>query len=133
MISSKTSKNSLESREGGDDRLRTADWLSQCREGWSLPGPFYSDPAIYRLDLDRIWRGGWLFAAHSCELSNPGDYICLNVGADPIVVVRGQDNVARAFFNVCRHRGSLVCVSDSGRAQRLVCPYHQWAYDLDGK
>ncbi len=99
----------------------------------TLLAPFYNDPAIYREDIDRIWRAGWLFAAHSCELPAPGDWITLDVDADSIVVVRGEDGVVRAHHNTCRHRGSLVCVEPAGHAaKRLVCPYHQWAYGFDG-
>lgn len=105
----------------------------ESREGWSLPGGFYFDLEVYRLDLEQIWRRGWLFAAHSCEIRRPGDYVTLEVDTDPVVLVRGEDGVARAFHNVCRHRGSLVCVGETGRSTRLVCPYHQWAYGLDGE
>lgn len=110
-------------------------WQSLARtrkEGWSLPGNFYRDPALYQRDLATVWRNGWLFAAHSCELPGAGDYVTLEVGDDPIVVVRGEDGVVHAMHNVCRHRGSLVCTEPCGHVTRLVCPYHQWAYGLDG-
>lgn len=106
--------------------------MADCRPGWSLPRSFYSVDQIYRLDLERLWRRGWLFAGHSCELPRAGDYFTLDVGPDPIVVVRGEDGVVRAFHNVCRHRGSLICLEAAGHATRLVCPYHQWTYALDG-
>lgn len=101
--------------------------------GWSLPGNFFSDTQIYQRDLDAIWRRGWLFAVHGCEIPNPGDYVTLEVGDDPIIVVRGDDGAVHALHNVCRHRGSLVCTDPCGHAAKLVCPYHQWAYALDGR
>ena len=98
-----------------------------------MPGAFYRSPIIYHQDLEKIWRQGWLFAGHGCEISRPGSFFTLEVGSDPILVVRGDDGQVRAFHNVCRHRGSLVCTESSGEAARLVCPYHQWTYGLDGK
>lgn len=107
--------------------------LGKCRPGWSLPREFYFDEEIYRLDLERIWRRGWLFVGHSCEIPNAGDYFTLRVDTDSIIVIRAGDGVVRAFHNVCRHRGSQLCGEDHGHAMRLVCPYHQWTYGTDGK
>jgi len=105
---------------------------AQCRPGWSLPGEFYSDESIYRADLDRIWRTGWLFAGHSCEIPNPGDYFTLQLDTDSLIVIRDEEGTLRAMHNVCRHRGSLICSEPAGHLPRLVCPYHQWTYRLDG-
>ena len=107
--------------------------VSKCRPGWSLPHEFYFDEEIYRLDLDAIWRRGWLFAGHSCEIPKAGDYFTLRLDTDSIIVIRSDDAVVRAFYNICRHRGSLICANDSGHAGRLVCPYHQWTYGNDGE
>src|SRR4051794_2368076 len=106
---------------------------AECLPGWSLPGAFYSSDEIYHADLQRIWRQGWLFAGHSCEIPKPGDYFTLEVGADPLIIIRGEDGTIRGFHNVCRHRGSLVCTESAGHAKRLVCPYHQWTYGLKGE
>src|ERR1043166_3045657 len=105
---------------------------AQCRPGWTLPGGFYWDAEVYRLDLERVWRDGWLFAAHSCELAKAGDYVTLQVDADSLLVIRGEDGVVRGLHNVCRHRGSLICTEPAGHAHRLVCPYHQWTYASNG-
>ena len=107
-------------------------WLAKCRPGWALPGKFHSDEAIYRADLDRVWRTGWLFAGHTCEIPKPGDYFTLQVDADPLLVIRAQDGTIHGLHNVCRHRGSTICHEEAGHVSRLVCPYHQWAYGLDG-
>ena len=108
-------------------------WVRQCRPGWSLPGRFYSDPQIYEADVQSIWRRGWLFAGHSCEIAKPGDYFTLEVDTDSLVVLRDGENIVRCVHNVCRHRGSLICTEPQGHTHRLVCPYHQWTYALDGR
>ncbi len=107
--------------------------LAKCRLGWSLPREFYFDEEIYRLDLERVWRRGWIFVGHACEVRKAGDYFTLAVGNDSIIVIRSNDGTVRAFHNVCRHRGSLICREERGHAARLVCPYHQWTYGNDGK
>src|SRR5215510_12701722 len=107
--------------------------IAGCRPGCSLPREFYSDEAIYRCDVDAIWRHGWIFAGHSCEIPKRGDYFTLQVDTDPIIVMRGDDGTAHALHNVCRHRGSIICTEPAGHVTRLVCPYHQWTYDLDGR
>jgi Rieske 2Fe-2S family protein len=106
--------------------------LAQCRPGWSLPQSFYSDEGVYRADVEAVWRRGWLFAGHSCEVPKAGDYFTFQVGADSIIVIRGDDGAMHALHNVCRHRGSIVCTEPAGHAARLVCPYHQWTYRADG-
>jgi Rieske 2Fe-2S family protein len=107
--------------------------IAAHRPGWSLPRDFYCAESVYRADLERIWRSGWLLAGHSCEIAKPGDYFTLDVDADSIVVLRGEDGAACALHNVCRHRGSLICTEACGHVTRLVCPYHQWSYGLDGR
>ena len=94
--------------------------------------PFYGDDEVYRFDLQNVWRRGWLFVGHSCEISRSGDYFVLEVDADSILVIRWEDGRARALHNVCRHRGSLICEESSGRVNKLVCPYHRWTYNLAG-
>ena len=107
--------------------------LAGCRPGRSLPGEFFRDQRIYQFDVERVWRAGWLFAGHSCEIPRPGDYFTLDVDTDSIIVIRGEDDAIHALHNVCRHRGSIVCAESRGHATRLVCPYHQWTYGFDGR
>ena len=107
--------------------------LSQYRLGWSLPRGFYSDPDVYQADIQRVWRRGWLFAGHSCEIPNPGDFFTLTVDTDPLIIIRGEAGGVHGLHNVCRHRGSVICTEPAGHAHRLVCPYHQWTYAVDGK
>ncbi|VDC26597.1 aromatic ring-hydroxylating oxygenase subunit alpha [Pseudogemmobacter humi] len=107
--------------------------LRAQKSGMSLARPFYTSPDIYQHDLDSIWYRDWIFAAAAAELPKPGAYVTLQLGACPLVVVRGADGAIRAFHNVCRHRGQRLCPKPSGTTTKLVCPYHQWTYDTDGK
>ena len=107
-------------------------FLAAYRPGWSLPRPFYGHETVYRADLEHIWRKGWLFAGHACEIRNPGDWLTLQVETDSLIVIRGEDGAVRALHNVCRHRGSQIVAPGRGSTKRLVCPYHQWTYDTKG-
>ena len=107
--------------------------VTQSRPGYALPQAFYHDPELYRAEIDAIWRRGWLFAGHSCEIPGAGDYSVFEVDTDPIVVVRREDGTVGAMHNVCRHRGSLVVTQPCGHSRVFVCPYHQWTYGLDGR
>lgn len=107
--------------------------IKGCRPGWTLPQPFFNDTSIYQRDLELVWRTGWLFAGHSCEIPRQGDYFLVELDVDSIIVIRGAAGAVHALHNVCRHRGSTLRSEPCGHAARLVCPYHQWTYDLDGR
>lgn len=107
--------------------------LHSRRPDGPLPGPLYGTPEAHAADLAGIWTQEWLLAAPSAALAEPGAYVTMQVGPYPVLAIRGRDGVARAFHNVCRHRGSRLCGEASGRTGRVVCPYHRWAYDLDGR
>lgn len=107
--------------------------IAQSAPTQSLAQAFYCEPAIYERDLERVFMTCWLYAAHVSEIPKVGDYVLLEVGAESVIVVRGRDGEIRALVNVCRHRGSRVCVEPRGSAKRLMCPYHAWTYDLDGR
>ena len=107
--------------------------LAKSRKpGWSLEQPFYIDPSIFQLDLNRVFGTGWLFAGHACQIKRSGEYFCYEVAGDSLIIIRGNDGEIRALFNVCRHRGSRICKSPTGQVKRLVCPYHHWTYGTDG-
>ena len=113
--------------------MRSVQDLVLARQpGWSLEQAFYTDDDIFDIDMARIFRTGWLFAGHACQVPKPGDYFTYDIAGDSLIIIRGPDGDIRALFNVCRHRGSRICKNSSGRAVRLVCPYHQWTYDTDG-
>lgn len=106
--------------------------LKNRRDGFSLEQPFYIDQDYFKLDMETIWYRDWLFIGHDCEIPRAGNYFTAQIGDYPVVIVRGKDQVIRAFHNTCRHRGHRVCTQDRGASAKLVCPYHQWTYDLDG-
>jgi glycine betaine catabolism A len=106
--------------------------LDDCRPGHSLPQPFYTDPDIFALDVEAAFYSGWLMIGFSAELPDAGNYLATTIGRTPIVVLRDEDGGIRGFFNTCRHRGAQICQDGTGCAAKLVCPYHQWTYDLDG-
>lgn len=85
--------------------------------GKSLPREFYVDPEVFEEDLRRVFHKNWLFAGHSCELPEPGDYFLLPVGAEELIVLRDKQDAVRAHFNVCRHRGSRILTEERGRSR----------------
>jgi Rieske 2Fe-2S family protein len=100
--------------------------------GKSLPQEFYVDPELFEEELSRVFHANWLFAGHTCEIPEPGDYFLLPVGEEELIILRDKEGGIRAHFNVCRHRGSRIATEPQGRSRSLVCPYHQWVYKLDG-
>ena len=110
-----------------------ADLIANQQPGYSLDQRFYTDRAIYELELDRIIYQNWIFAAHVSQFPNTGDFRVLSVAGESAIIVRGKDGALNGFANVCRHRGSLVCLEESGHTDKFTCPYHGWMYDLDGK
>jgi len=113
---------------------RTIDELiAGQRPGYALERRFYMDPDIYELELERIIYRNWIVAGHVSEAPDPGDFKRFDVARESAIIVRGDDGELRAFANVCRHRGSRVCLDDSGSARQFACPYHGWIYGLDGE
>ena len=74
----------------------------------ALERDFYCSQEDYQIDLDMIWYRDWLFVGHDCEALNPGNYLTVQVGEYPVVVLRDRDGGLRAFHNTCRHRGSRI-------------------------
>lgn len=114
-------------------RKATAAMLKERDHTFSLPQPFYNDERLFQLDMQEIFHKEWLIAGMTCEIPAKGNYLTLQVGDNPVIVLRGAEGQVHAFHNVCRHRGSRLCVSDKGKVAKLVCPYHQWTYELDGR
>jgi phenylpropionate dioxygenase-like ring-hydroxylating dioxygenase large terminal subunit len=101
--------------------------------GWSLPAWTYSDPDFFAAEVERVFAPSWQVVCHVSDLSSKGDWHSLDYLGESVIVVRGNDDVMRAFTNVCRHRGSRLLDGSSGCAKKLICPYHAWAYELDGR
>ncbi len=100
----------------------------------TLPSWAYRDADRFRRELDAIWQREWLFVGHGSEWPGAGDFQVIAVGDQEVIVTRDRAGQLRAFHNTCRHRGAQLCQAHRGRfpAGRLVCPYHGWAYGLDG-
>ncbi len=96
-----------------------------------LDAAFYTDPDRFEREKRLIFRRLPLMLAASCELRDPGAYKAMEVAGVPVLIVRGKDGAARAFLNVCTHRGAILA-DDCGKASRFVCPYHGWTFDSTG-
>ncbi|EMR3759723.1 glycine-betaine demethylase subunit GbcA [Pseudomonas aeruginosa] len=114
-------------------RKATADMLRSRDHSFSLPQPFYCDQRLFEIDMQEIFHKEWLIAGMTCEIPAKGNFLTLQIGKNPVLVIRGAEGQVHAFHNVCRHRGSRLCVSEKGKVAKLVCPYHQWTYELDGR
>jgi Rieske 2Fe-2S family protein len=106
--------------------------LKNHRNGYALEQPFYLDPAIFEEEMTHIFMRQWQYADHISRIPKKGDYFVHTVAGEEIIIVRGEGDQVYAHYNVCRHRGSRVCVVPQGRAKRFTCPYHAWSYRLDG-
>jgi Rieske 2Fe-2S family protein len=110
----------------------------------TLPSTWYYSEDTFRLEKERIFCREWFCAAREEQVPKPGDYLVLDILGESILIVRNRQGVLRGFYNVCRHRGSRLCRTDDARmpggavqggviaGRSIICPYHQWTYDLDG-
>jgi glycine betaine catabolism A len=111
--------------------IRTA---ASFRQGArTLPRACYTSEEIFAAEKDAIFGRLWSCVGRSSRLAQPGDYIVATVADESIIVVRGRDGIVRAFFNVCRHRGTRLCSTERGRFSDVIqCPYHAWTYAIEG-
>ncbi len=105
----------------------------RAQPGYSLQQPFYNDPAIYRYDMERVFFADWVFVCHASQLAEVGDTQTFDMDKESVIVCRDETMQIQAFANVCRHRGARICAAGASNNKRFVCPYHAWAYSLDGK
>ena len=98
----------------------------------TLDQKFYTDDDIFELDLKNIFSKQWVFVGHISRIPNHGDYFLFNIGKESIIIIRDNNNSVHAHYNVCRHRGSQICLENEGNSKVLICPYHAWTYNLDG-
>ncbi|MBN8840126.1 MAG: aromatic ring-hydroxylating dioxygenase subunit alpha [Sphingomonadales bacterium] len=100
---------------------------------FSLPGWIYTDREFYDVEMARVIRPSWQIVCHESDLARSGDWRTIGYLGEQLVVLRGEDGAIRGFHNVCRHRAMRIVEGDAGCAKKLVCPYHAWAYELDGR
>jgi Rieske 2Fe-2S family protein len=99
----------------------------------TLPRRYYTDPDVFREELERFYCQTWICAGRIDQIPSPGDYFLREVADDSIIITRDGNGTLQAFFNVCRHRGTRLCSSSEGHfAGRIQCGYHGWTYGLDG-
>ena len=99
----------------------------------TLPARYYTSPEIFQAEMDRFFLGSWICAGRAERIPQPGDYFLRNFAGESLIVTRDAAGTIRAFFNVCRHRGTRMCTVPEGAfAGRIACPYHGWTYALDG-
>jgi Rieske 2Fe-2S family protein len=100
----------------------------------TLPGRSYTDPDVFAREQERIFESVWFCAVRAADVADPGQFRMVRIGRESVLAVRQHDGSLRAFLNVCRHRGAMLRVEESGQVKRTIrCPYHAWAYDLSGK
>lgn len=114
--------------------IRTeAEALSKIAPEKIVDNRVYTDQRVYELERERIFESIWMFACHESEVAEPGDFITTMIAGNPIIVNRDRSGRVRAFYNTCRHRGSLVVKDVEGHCASFRCPYHFWTYSLEGE
>ncbi len=101
-------------------------------EASTIPASWYVDPRIADLESATVFSRTWQLVCRVGQVEKPGEFVTANVAGEPLVIVRGNDNVLRGFYNVCRHHAAAVVTEPCGQASILRCPYHGWNYGLDG-
>jgi len=99
----------------------------------ALQQVFYTDSDIYRRDIEEVFLKSWLYAGHLSEIPETGDWLLFEMAGESVIIVRNDEIQVSALLNVCRHRGSKICLEERGCSRKLVCRYHGWSYDLDGR
>ncbi|MDO5727169.1 MAG: aromatic ring-hydroxylating dioxygenase subunit alpha [Bowdeniella nasicola] len=102
-------------------------------EGGLVDRGIFTEQAIYKQEMKRIFARSWLFLAHESQFKRAGDFFQTFMGEDPILVVKDRKKNIRAYLNSCRHRGARVCRADFGTLKNFTCTYHGWAFGLDGQ
>ena len=93
----------------------------------------FTDPQIMALEQRRVFEQCWLYAGHTSEIPQPGDFRARRVAGRPVILVRGSDGVVRVLLNTCTHRGAQVCRESCGNAKTFQCFYHAWTFDNQGR
>jgi Rieske 2Fe-2S family protein len=114
--------------------IQTPSWRARP----TLAGTDYASVEVWEEERERIWFGGWIGIGREAEIAQPGDFIVRDLAGESIIVTRNREGEIRGFYNVCAHRGTKLLdetgVGDCGHVSKAFkCPYHAWAYDLDGR
>ena len=106
--------------------------ISKYQGSQSLPRQFYTSETVYKMDIQHYWNHSWIWVGHINQIPNVGDFLLFDYGYESVIIARDKNDSVNAFLNVCRHRGSRVCIEKSGNTRVFVCPYHAWTYELNG-
>ena len=112
---------------------RIASLLRSRQPNHTLPAELYTDANVFDADMEVIFHRHWIYVGPICDVPEPGDVSVVDIGRSSIIILRDDADVVRAFFNVCRHRGARLLPAGISTIGRLVCPYHQWTYELSGE
>ena len=93
----------------------------------------YTDPAIFDLEMERIWGKSWIYVGHESQVSEPGQYYSTTLGSQPVILTRHKNGEIYVLFNRCAHKGAQLVGNSSGKVKDFRCGYHAWRFDLDGK
>jgi benzoate/toluate 1,2-dioxygenase subunit alpha len=118
---------------GDKDASIGSDELRGLIEPYRVHRRVYSDPAVFRLEMERIYGRAWIIVGHKSQVPAAGDFITTRIGVQPVIMVRHTDDTVRVLFNRCPHRGATICVEDKGSVRSFRCPYHSWAFETDGR
>ena len=106
--------------------------MLKCQGSHSLPRQFYTSEILYKMDIEHYWNHSWIWVGHVSQIPKAGDFFVFDYGYESVIVARDKNKNVNAFLNVCRHRGSRVCIKKSGNTRVFACPYHAWTYELNG-
>jgi hypothetical protein len=79
----------------------------------------YTDPVIFDLEMQRLWRNAWIYVGHESQVKNPGDFYTTTIGAEPVIMVRGKDGEVNVIYNRCSHKGAMVASAATSRASAV--------------
>ena len=101
---------------------------------WTIPARYYTTDDAYEFEKENIFAKSWVCVAHCSEVAEKNAYITRKLIGESLIIVRGRDDVLRGFYNVCPHRGNQLLSEEAGKAKNVItCPYHAWAFKLDGQ
>ena len=99
----------------------------------TLPQRYFVSPEIFAKEEEKVFSTQWVLVGHQSQIAKAGDYFVQEVAGESLIIARDQKGEVRAFYNVCRHRGTRLCEEKVGHSSTIQCPYHAWTYALDGR
>jgi len=115
------------------DNQALAALIDRQPERTALDQAFYTDQDVYQRDIEAVYLESWLYAGHLSEIPGTGDWFVFEMAGESVIIARNEHGEVSALLNVCRHRGSRICLEKKGCSRKLVCRYHGWSYDLEGR